>query len=196
MPRSLTFGVLAAVCVMSGLGCCTGGPHCLDGSCGAGPGDGSAPCVACDGVGCAGGVAQHPLDHFRAGHCASGCGDIYIDEWLSDPPDCHDPCDHCGNWIGRGHPNWLPIGWKNWWGYRHQGHACGPDCGCGQWQGDESVYEGEMIYDGPVATQPQPATRTRSALQPTPAKNTSAVQPRTARPYYDRDFTNRQAVYR
>src|SRR4026209_2031199 len=30
--------------------------------------------------------------------CGSGCGEFYYDEWLSDPPQCCDPCDNCGNW--------------------------------------------------------------------------------------------------
>jgi hypothetical protein len=25
--------------------------------------------------------------------CADGCGEIYVGEWVSDPPDCCDPCD-------------------------------------------------------------------------------------------------------
>jgi len=32
--------------------------------------------------------------------CASGCGEIYWGEWISDPPDACDPCDDWGNWIG------------------------------------------------------------------------------------------------
>jgi hypothetical protein len=27
--------------------------------------------------------------------CGKGCSDIYIHEWISDPPDCCDPCDKC-----------------------------------------------------------------------------------------------------
>ncbi|HEY2413761.1 MAG TPA: hypothetical protein VGI40_16035 [Pirellulaceae bacterium] len=27
--------------------------------------------------------------------CGKGCSDIYIHEWISDPPDCCDPCDQC-----------------------------------------------------------------------------------------------------
>jgi hypothetical protein len=27
--------------------------------------------------------------------CGRGCGEIYCDEWVSDPPDCCDPCDQC-----------------------------------------------------------------------------------------------------
>jgi hypothetical protein len=33
--------------------------------------------------------------------CQSGCSsDIYWNEWASDPPDCCDPCDDGGRWIG------------------------------------------------------------------------------------------------
>src|SRR5687767_15100972 len=33
--------------------------------------------------------------------CGKGCGEIYINEWVSDPPDCCDPCDKCyGQWTG------------------------------------------------------------------------------------------------
>jgi hypothetical protein len=33
--------------------------------------------------------------------CNKGCGEIYIGEWISDPPDCCDPCDQCtGCWTG------------------------------------------------------------------------------------------------
>jgi hypothetical protein len=33
--------------------------------------------------------------------CGKGCGEIYMGEWISDPPDCCDPCDRChGCWTG------------------------------------------------------------------------------------------------
>jgi hypothetical protein len=33
--------------------------------------------------------------------CGQGCGEVYIGEWVSDPPDCCDPCDPChGCWTG------------------------------------------------------------------------------------------------
>ena len=32
--------------------------------------------------------------------CASGCGEIYWGDWLSDPPARCDPCDNYGNWVG------------------------------------------------------------------------------------------------
>ena len=33
--------------------------------------------------------------------CGKGCGEVYLGEWISDPPDCCDPCDKCfGQWTG------------------------------------------------------------------------------------------------
>ena len=29
----------------------------------------------------------------RNAYMGCGCGPMYVDEWMSDPPDCHDPCD-------------------------------------------------------------------------------------------------------
>ncbi len=26
-------------------------------------------------------------------YCGNGCGEVYVGEWISDPPDCCDPCD-------------------------------------------------------------------------------------------------------
>jgi len=61
--------------------------------------------------------------------CASGCGEIYWGEWLSDPPDACDPCDNHGNWIGPQPccaPTFLQqlaIGWHSLWGYRCSGYG-------------------------------------------------------------------------
>lgn len=32
--------------------------------------------------------------------CGSGCGGVYWNEWVSDPPVCCDPCNDCGCWVG------------------------------------------------------------------------------------------------
>ncbi len=57
-------------------------------------------CSAC-GV-CGGNCEGHtPAQHLK--HkltCASGCGELYWGEWISDPPDRCDPCDNWGNWTG------------------------------------------------------------------------------------------------
>ena len=58
---------------------------------------------SCQACGVCGGACQGhtPAQHLK--HqltCASGCGEIYWGEWISDPPDACDPCDDWGNWIG------------------------------------------------------------------------------------------------
>jgi hypothetical protein len=32
--------------------------------------------------------------------CGTGCGGVYVNEWISDPPDCCDPCEPCGTPVG------------------------------------------------------------------------------------------------
>lgn len=32
--------------------------------------------------------------------CGSGCGEVYWNEWACDPPECCDPCDTYGCWVG------------------------------------------------------------------------------------------------
>ncbi len=33
--------------------------------------------------------------------CGAGCGEVYLDEWVSTPPYSQDPCDSCQNYTGR-----------------------------------------------------------------------------------------------
>ncbi len=70
---------------------------------------GTVACGPACGCGCAGGAvgcgyglfgAIHRLLH-PPGWCG-GCGPIYWSEFHSDPPDCCDPCDRCGNFTGCG----------------------------------------------------------------------------------------------
>jgi len=92
--------------------------------------------------------------------CGSGCGEIYCDEWISDPPDYCDPCDPCtGDWIG---PQWCSpqshclnfLAFLR--GYRYQGDCCQPGSCCGHGHGHveggyvEGEYvEGEVIENAP-----------------------------------------------
>lgn len=60
-------------------------------------------CNSCDGTVVRGPMAGGPLDRLRQVKrnmtCGSGCGDVYVGEWRSTPPDCLDPC--CGDqWVG------------------------------------------------------------------------------------------------
>lgn len=102
--------------------------------------------------------------------CGKGCGEIYWGEWYSDPPDCCDPCDDCGNWTG-------PHGFCNlgpcqrllaaFHGYKYCPNPCtGPSCGgfcnkascatggctsCGG-GGCDSCGGGEMSHAQPIET--------------------------------------------
>lgn len=66
----------------------------------------AAPCGVCVNDPCCGDCGPpchgcYPLLGFwRWLTCGSGCGDVYVNEWCSDPPDCCDPCDPCGNFVG------------------------------------------------------------------------------------------------
>lgn len=37
---------------------------------------------------------------FAGDFCGDGCGEIYWGDFYSEPPECCDPCDRCGNWTG------------------------------------------------------------------------------------------------
>lgn len=67
---------------------------------GYGPGCGNMPCSDCDGCGVAGNyISNNPIEGLRNWRkgltCGYGCGETYVDEWISTPPDCSDPC--CGD---------------------------------------------------------------------------------------------------
>lgn len=73
-----------------------------------------------------------------AGNCGgcdacNGCGELYIDPWINEPADIHDPCDCCGNFNGQSCGGCRPIfsGIKSLWGYKCDG-GCGGGCdgGC------------------------------------------------------------------
>ncbi len=136
-------------------------------------------------------VPQGPIDHLRtAATCGAGCDEVYWDEWVSDPPDCVDPCDDCGNWIGH-QPCAGPIrsGWLQLLGLHNCGkHGYGSSCAtCGC---DDSVpVEGVVYEEGPMygyeaVPQTLPAPRTAPVQKKAPPQ-----QPRTI-PYYDREQEN------
>jgi hypothetical protein len=100
-------------------------------------------CGVCEGD-CLGHTPASFLKHNLT--CGSGCGDIYWDEWLSDPPDPCDPCDDCGNWIGPQEccppTMWdrIASGWGSLWGSRSG--SCG-SCGtCSTCMESHAVYGG------------------------------------------------------
>ena len=110
---SVLFSALLLVCLSSG--CCvtpvcmTGGGACgscgdgmITGECGSCSGGAQFPatCGTCTTGNCGGlsGLVA-PLLSTRLA-CGSGCGGVYWNEWVSDPPVCCDPCDDCGCWVG------------------------------------------------------------------------------------------------
>ncbi len=86
----LVASLLTAMVAMVATGCC--GPM------GCGPGCGNIPCSDCDG-GFRQPVSGGPIAAIRNLRrnviCGSGCGETYVGEWTSTPPDCNDPC--CNN---------------------------------------------------------------------------------------------------
>lgn len=134
--------------------------------CGPGPGGG------CDDTGAVGGLGPWLRRQLTAGH---GCSEIYWGEWISDPPDCADPCDLChGQWTGPGGicrlgPAQRILAGLHGYRYcpppycgpwcpifpRHAGRCCGPADACGAWPGAgwgfaEGLPHGaDIYYQGP-----------------------------------------------
>src|SRR6266481_4349072 len=72
------------------------GPSCAD-WCSANSCSGNGQCGGC-------GLFSHGMFPWLRGcmTCGRGCNEIYINEWISDPPDCCDPCDKCyGQFTGQ-----------------------------------------------------------------------------------------------
>jgi hypothetical protein len=106
MIRKLFCCALLFVAVLA-VGCC--------GPLGCGPGCGSGmSCNDCDGSGFERQMIGGPLDGLRQFKrslvCGGGCGETYIGEWISTPPDCEDPC--CDTeWVG-GASKCRPFCWQ------------------------------------------------------------------------------------
>ena len=92
MIRSMTLfaSLMMAVVAIIASGCC--------GPAGCGIGCANYSCSDCDGgfrqPVCGGPIAA-ARNLRRNAICGSGCGEAYIGEWTSTPPDCNDPC--CGS---------------------------------------------------------------------------------------------------
>lgn len=110
----LVIGVIA----MATSGCC--GPRGCGIGCETGCGDcGAASVSSCGcGVGACGGPLAALRNARRSMICGSGCGEAYIGEWISTPPDCDDPC--CDDQFVGGAVKARPFCRPN----------CRPNCGC------------------------------------------------------------------
>lgn len=172
-------------CLLAGAISLTGGCCCLDSmfACGGGGKIIADDCDACAGVGCR--RCFRPLERIREARCSRGCGEVYKGEWRSDPPDWLDPCDDCGNWIGR--RPWCPPGllarFRNLWGRQDRTYR-GPCCdSCG----DKVVYDGPVyegpIYEGQVIEEMEPGVTQKEVVPRQVIRTRSATQP-SSRPYY------------
>ena len=130
MVRFCLYVSCLAVSLMS-VGCCGPiGPGC------------NIPmgCSDCDGYGSNNYAPSGPLQGLRnlkrSMVCGSGCGEVYVGEWISTPPDAQDPC--CGDqWVG-GATKCRPFCWtpgtllNNLYGSRScSGAESSAPCGCG-----------------------------------------------------------------
>jgi hypothetical protein len=85
------------------------------------------------------------------------CGERYWGDFYSDPPDCHDPCDNCGNYTGRSSTE------GNWGSVR--GYSSGTGGGCSNCNKNRVFNDEPIPQEGRVISPSVRVTR-----QPTPAK--------------------------
>jgi hypothetical protein len=98
--------------------------------------------------------------------CGPSCGERYWGDFYSDPPECHDPCDTCGNYVDRSSyrgGDWGSVG----------GYSTGGGGGCKNCNKNR-VFDDEPIPEQGRVTYPS----TRVSHHSTPAKSTN----RTVRP--------------
>lgn len=106
--------------------------------------------------------------------CGAGCGDLYVDEWLSDPPDAHDPCIDCARENlappGCGVRPSVPL---RLWGTRFHDDGC-PTCGGGQAVAGQGEYVDAVVEQSEepslVAGRPFSAQRTARRARATVAR--------------------------
>ena len=122
----------------------------------------------------------HPLVYLKEKLFCNGCGDIFFDEWLSDPPDKCDPCDDChGDWVGERccPPKMLHRVGAMFVGGRCSDQTCS-HAGCGSACGPTN--NAEFVGEEVAESQPEPYYEPQSApakkRTPTPAPK---VSPRT-----------------
>ena len=197
------FAALAMLLAAAASGChtisCGGvGYQDVGGACQKGPCQKGARQKGCGG--CDGGYRGHRLLDSLSSYfwCSGGCGEVYLGEWLYDPPDCCDPCDDCyGCYVGPRdcckkkfiidpalwilaikHEHCRQAGWYDPCGNWHCGccEADGVGCcgkgGCGY----GAEYEGDY-YEGvsPDAFSPDGTTDGIPDPSPVPAIRTGRV---------------------
>ena len=167
--RNLMFVALAATGLIAANGCCGSAFRVCDGPCGGG----NDPCTWYPGK-CL----------FEKAGCNSGCGKYYWSDWHSEPPDCCDPCDRCGNYAGRYYEgNCGGCGtcgggcdgggdFGGWTGGYTGGRSAGGGCNCGGGGGGMMPgAEGDVIYETGAM---------RPRMSPTPITPVPAAGPTRA----------------
>lgn len=89
--------------------------------------------------------------------CCSGCGcdgEVYWSEWHNDPPQCCDPCDHYGNWIGPSSSSYRAP----------YAHAYSPGAYAGTGVQQTSYVKSNAPVRHTVARQPVQNTRTKTPV--------------------------------
>ena len=169
--------------LISHVGCCSVrfvGDGCGAGACGD---------VDCEGVASCGSLRARIADRIRSTNCGSGCGEIYWDEHINEPPVC-DPCG-CNGEFECGSCRSCPTALgrlRNLWGYRYMPSSCGEcnSCGVTSMHGGASscstCASNTQSYDTSDAhvsshsntMNPQPTENSVITRTPTPAKPKSA----------------------
>jgi hypothetical protein len=91
------------------------------------------------------------------------CGERYWGDFYSDPPACHDPCDQCGNYVGR---TYSSGNWGSGRGYS-SGYSSGSGGGC-------NCNKQRTFDDQPIPMEGRVhSSSVRVSRQPTPAKQPS-----------------------
>jgi hypothetical protein len=94
--------------------------------------------------------------------CGPSCGERYWGDFYSDPPECHDPCDTCGNYVGRS--SYRGGEWGSVGGYSTGGTGGGcKNCN------KNRVFDSEPIPEQGRVTYPS----TRVSRQTPPVKTTN-----------------------
>ncbi len=175
--KSVLFGWLLGLGLLaSHVGCCSirmVGDGCDTGECGG--------VLGCDGIGSFGTLRSRIASRIRATNCGSGCGEIYWDEHINEPPVC-DPCGcngefECGG--GRTCPTALGR-LRNLWGYRYVPANC-EECStcnagmrvagsCETCAGNTHTdHASETQYSTPARMSNQPVEESINSRTPTPA---------------------------
>jgi len=150
-------------------------------------------CGGCESPTC-GINGMHGLHHLKHGlanwHrktvCSSGCGEVYWDEQINEPPTC-DPCGCDGQWAGGTYGSCRP--WysrlRDLWGHPYYPSSCSDCSDCGVVHGHsfrESSSVESVIRDESVSTpSDHPVPTPAKPKEPSVGARNSSVEPRVAR---------------